>query len=413
MTDNIYFISLLCFIFLGSINTDAQRFPSSDNHIVFIEYPGFEDQHSTWNDIGYSAFHNMVYVGVTNHHDKIALYEYDVGQDQMSNRGFIDEMANLREFQWQGKIHSKIVEGADGVMYFSTDGGESREEYLMNNPHGYAGGYFMSYDPSTKQLSNLGMGLQYESIKDIDVDPGTGTIYGVTYPQAHFLVYNPEKNRLRDLGRLASAHVPRVIFTDRWGNCYYVDWRQRLVKYEMDSDKLVFAEKSLPAFAGTPGSAIVTGITAYAKDRQKGIIYLVTYGAKIVAFIPQKEGIGSVQDLGGVYDLPEVDRWKPYVPNLACGANGRLYYIIGGHGNFVKKDKTVMIEFDPTSGHKSIVYEFPVSTMVEATGSDVTDRDGNIYFAGRRMVSGESQGNEEAVNSRPFMIKFNPERPVK
>ena len=132
-----------------------------------------------------------------------------------------------------------------------------------------------------------------------------------------------------------------------------------------------------------------------------------------MAFYPQEEGIGAFEDLGGVYDLSEGTQWKPYVPNLVCGANGKLYYIIGGHGNFVKKDKTIMVEFDPISDKKTIVYEFPVETMVEATGSDVIDKYGNIYFAGRRMVSVEKQGNEEAVNSQPFLIKFNPIRPVK
>ena len=132
-----------------------------------------------------------------------------------------------------------------------------------------------------------------------------------------------------------------------------------------------------------------------------------------MAFHPQKEGIGSCQDLGGVYDLLEGGQWKPYVPNLGLGANGSLYYVIGGHGNFVKKDKTLMVEFDLESGKKNIIYEFPVNTMVEATGSDVTDKEGNIYFAGRRMVSEEKEGNEESVESQPFMIKFNPDRPVK
>ena len=406
-------LSLMCCLLLGSNDMIAQDEKITSNNIIFIDYPGFPDQHSTWNDIGYSTVHNKVYIGVTNHHDNIAIYEYDVDNDAMFNKGFIAEKVHLREFQWQGKIHSKIVEGANGVMYFATDGGESREEYLMNNPQGYAGGYFMSYDPANDKLSNLGVGLQYESIKDVDVDPKTGAIYGVTYPQAHFIVYNPAENKMRDLGRLASPHVPRVIFTDQWGNCYYVDWRQRLVKYETSLDKLVFAEKSLPAFPGTPGSAIVTGITAYTKDHQNGIVYLITYGAKIVAFHPQEKGIGKYEDLGGVFDLPDGEQWKPYVPNLVLGANGKLYYIIGGHGNFVKKDKTIMVEFDPESGKRKIVFEFPVNTMVEATGSDVIDKNGNIYFAGRRMVREEKKGNEEAVNSKPFMIKFNPERPVK
>lgn len=410
---NSYALLLICCLFLGSIDILAQGGNITNKNIEFIDYPGFPDQHTTWNDIGYSAFHNKVYVGVTNHRDNIAIYEYDIEKNNMSNKGFIPEMANLREFQWQGKIHSKFVEGANGVMYFSTDGGESREEYLMNNPQGYAGGYFMSWDPRKDKLNNLGVALQYESIKDVDVDPKTGTIYGVTYPQAHFMVYKPDENKLRDLGRLASAHVPRVMFTDKWGNCYYVDWRQRLVKYEVSSDRLVFAKESLPAFPGTPGSAIVTGITAYAKDHQKGIIYFVTYGAKIVAFHPQKEGIGKYEDLGGVFDIRDGEQWKPYVPNLGHGANDKLYYVIGGHGNFVKKDLTVMIEFDPESGQKNIIYEFPVNTMVEATGSDVIDKEGNIYFAGRRMVSDKKEGNEESVISKPFMIKFNPETPVK
>ncbi len=35
-------------------------------------------------------------------------------------------------------------------MYFTTDGGESREEYFMNHPDGYSGGFFMKWNPGTK-----------------------------------------------------------------------------------------------------------------------------------------------------------------------------------------------------------------------------------------------------------------------
>lgn len=391
----------------------AQGESITDKNIEFIKYPGFADQHSTWNDIGYSSLHNKVIIGVTNHKDKIAIYDYDVDSKVMSNKGFISDMANLRRFQWQGKIHSKIMEGADGIMYFSTDGGEVREEYLMNNPQGYAGGFFMSWDPKENKLTNLGMGLQYESIKDIDLAPNAGLIYAISYPQAHLLVYNLKQNKLKDMGRLASTHVPRVLFTDQWENCYYVDWRQRLVKYELESDKLVFAEEALPAFQDTPGEVIVTGVTAYAKDQQKGIIYLVTYGAKIVAFYPQEKGVGRFVDLGGVYDLEDGDLWKPYVPNLGIGENGKLYYIIGGHGNFVKEDKTVMIEFDPEIGTKRILYEFPIVEIGEATGSDVRDKEGNIYFAGRLTDNKTVDANQEFDYSKPFMIRFNPEKAVK
>ena len=111
----------------------------NEKNLRFVDYPDFPDAHSTWGSIGYSSTHGKVFIGVTNHRDREGLYEYDVRTKTMRLCGFIDELGNLRDFQWQGKIHSKIVEGPDGAMYFSTDGGESREEYLMNHPRGMEG----------------------------------------------------------------------------------------------------------------------------------------------------------------------------------------------------------------------------------------------------------------------------------
>jgi hypothetical protein len=384
----------------------AQNPSSSDKNIAFIEYPDFPEAHSTWGSIGYNKAANTVHIGVTNHRNNVALYTFDPAMNTMKKNGFIREMANLRDYQWQGKIHSKIVASPDGSIYFSTDGGESREEYLMEHPQGYAGGFFMKWEPKTGDLKNLGIGMQYESIKDIDIDPESGLLYGVSYPQAHFLVYDPAKNHLRDMGRLASSHVPRVLFTDWWGNCYYVDWRQRLVKYQKDRDTLLFAHESLPAFPGTPGSKIITGVTAYAKDEAKGIIYLITYGAKLIAFHPEKDGIGKVEDLGGVINTDKVEPWRPYVPNLNISENGKLYYIIGGHGNYVLKDKTVLVEYDPATKKKTILREYPTTSMTEATGSDIRDKEGNMYFAGRRNTS-------SGDSSSPFLIKFNPEKDIR
>jgi len=384
----------------------------TEKNICFIQYPDFPGAGSTWGDIGYNQVYNTVYIGATNHIDSVGLFEYNIFRDKMKLKGFIGDLAHLRAFQWQGKVHSKIIADSDGNMYFSTDGGDMRQLDFMNGPHGYAGGYFMKWDPSEERLTNLGMGLQYESLKDIDIDRETGVIYAVTFPQVHFIVYNTKTNKLQDLGRLGSAHVPRVLFTDRWGNCYYVDWRQRLVKYEKSVNKLVFSRESLPAFEGTPGIHIITGITAYARNRDESIIYLVTYGGKLLAFHPQETGIGKVDDLGGVFDADGKEKWNYYVPNLNLGNNGKLYYFIGGHGNFAIKNKTVLIEFDPQSQEKRIIFTYPTDTLAEVTGSDVKDGDGNLYFAGRKEIV-DSSANNSGENSKAFMIKFNPGKEVK
>ncbi len=391
----------------------AQTAGITERNLRFIEYPGFPDAHSTWGSIGYSTVHRKVFIGVTNHADRVGLFEYDTSTEKMRLCGFVPELANLREYQWQGKVHSQIVEGPGGAMYFATDGGASREEYLMEHPHGYSGGFFMKWDPAGARLTNLGIGLQYESIKDLAVDRSTGVICAVSYPQVHFLVYDPAKNQLRDLGRLGSDHVPRVIFSDWWGNVYYVDWRQRVVKYEPKSGRLLFAREALPSFPGTPGDYIVTGVTAYAVNKPAGIIYLITYGAKMLAFHPTAEGIGDVEDLGGIFDGSSRPPWNYYCPNLALGSSGMLYYFLGGHGMYAGQGENILLmEFDPQTRQKRIALTFPLSVISEVTGSDVRDDSGNLYFAGR-CEDRRAERKGESGASRPFMILFNPGRSLR
>lgn len=404
-------IMMLITIFISYWGGEAygQEGVVNNNNPQFIKYPGFPEGESTWDDIGYDAKYNTVYIAVTNHRNKQGLYAYNVSERKIELEGFIDKLANLRDYQWQGKVHTKIKAAPDGNIYFGTDGGEDRQLYLMDGPHGYGGGFFMKWDPIKKKLTNLGMGLKYESLKDIDFDPFTGNIYAITFPQVHFLIYNQRKNNLKDLGRLGSGHVPRVMFTDRWGNCYYVDWRQRLVKYDKKLGELLFDKESLPAFPGTPGECIITGITAYAKDKKNDIIYLTTYGGKLVAFYPQKEGIGKVEDLGGVVDKKDlgvgIPFWHAYTPDLAMGNNGRLYYLVGSEGRYAEKDKVLFVEFDPKTEEKRILFKYPTTVIGYVSGSNTTDNQGNIYFSGFRTVELDGQSTDV-----PFLFKFNPEK---
>ncbi len=382
----------------------------SKKNLRFLDYPDFPDAHSTWSSIGYNKKYKKVFIGVTNHRDKVGLFEYDVNAEKIRLCGFLPGLTNLREYQWQGKVHSEIIEGPDGNMYFATDGGESREEFLMNHPHGYSGGFFFRWEPELERLTIIGRGMQYESIKDMTLDRINGLIMGISYPQVHLLLYDYRKNDLRDMGRVGSDHVPRVLWNDWWGNMYYNDWRQRMIKYEHETGKLLFCSDSLPAFDGTPGGRIITGVTAYAMDQANGVIYLVTYGAKVLAFRPSKLGFGSVEDLGGVFDSDTREPFNYYCPNLALGDNGMLYYFIGGHGSYAEgKDQNVLMEFDPSTRQKRIVLRFPLKDINEVTGAGVKDEKGNMYFCGRKSdPHAEAMGESGA--SRPFLLIFNPER---
>lgn len=402
----------VAFLWLVSALAARAGDPSVEKHLLFLDYPGFPEAHSSWGSIGYSTRYDKVFVGVTNHRDKIGLYEYGVKARELKLLGFVADMANLRTEQWQGKIHSYLVEGPDGNMYFSTDGGEDRQELLMDHPHGYWGGSFFRWEPATGRLTNLGKGLPYDSIKNVAVDEVTGLLYGISYPQAHLLVYDPPRNALEDLGRMTSGYVPRVVFTDWWGNAYYVDWRQRLVKYEREGGKLLFARNPLPSFLGTPGFFVMTGITAVARDREAGIIYLMTYASRLFAFRPTRQGIGDVEDLGPIYEGAKAP-WDYWCRNLARGRNGKLYYFVGGHGRYTEHgDKVVMMEFDPRTRAKRQLHMFTFDRLLEVPGSGVTDKVGNIYFAARR-ADPKAVAAGDSGSSVPFLMIFNPEKALR
>ena len=101
---------VLCIAFLvGAIVAWGQDILISDKNIRFIEYTGFPEGSSAWDDIGYNPIENGVYVGITNHRDKVALYVYSPEKDDMQFKGFISDLSYLRPFQWQAKIHTKFV----------------------------------------------------------------------------------------------------------------------------------------------------------------------------------------------------------------------------------------------------------------------------------------------------------------
>jgi len=58
------------------------------------------------------------------------------------------------------------------------------------------------------------------------------------------------------------------------------------------------------------------------------------------------------------------------------------------------------------------VNNYDIDIINEATGSDIKDKEGNLYFAGRKRATSSATTASEDGQSRPFMIKFNPEKEV-
>jgi hypothetical protein len=73
------------------------------------------------------------------------------------------------------------------------------------------------------------------------------------------------------------------------------------------------------------------------------------------------------------------------------------------------------MEFDPETKTHVKLFGFETTAIAEVTGSDVIDKDGNIYFAARKEIPLSSalsvgEGGGKGTISKPFMLIFNPEK---
>jgi hypothetical protein len=140
------------------------------------------------------------------------------------------------------------------------------------------------------------------------------------------------------------------------------------------------------------------------------IIYFTVFGGRFFALHPKKEGIGRVVDLGGAVPKNVVDlgksMWNAYTPDLAFGKNGKLYYFVGSEGYSVTKGRELFMEYDPSTGKKQVIFEFPWSKVALVSGSNTTDKEGNMYFLVATGV------NKQTHKRSPYLFKFNPEKSV-
>jgi hypothetical protein len=383
----------------------------------FVEYPDFPKANSSWASIGYSEATNKVVVGVTDHIADVRLFEWDCAKKKIS-LGLQITKANIQWWQWQGKIHSQIIENKkDGWMYFATDGGEGREEFYMDHPYGYVGGFYMKYNPKTAEILNLGHGRRYESIKEIGLDQVRQKVYGITYPSTHFLIKDLNTGVVVDKGSLNKAHVGRTAFTDDWGNAYYMDMRGVLIKYQADADSFIWGDAPIACDdtvkgIGTPRRS---GLRAWARYKKTNEYFFLTAWGRLLRLFVQEKGIGKIEDFGYLYDPTDSISLSSIMnvnsPNMAYHPNGKIYIMAGGHGSYLKKFTSILIEIDPKTKNKMLVHEFNTDDVSESTGMQVVDKYGNVYFASRKdQPQGEVMGESGA--SRAVLMIFNPDKEI-
>ena len=165
-------------------------------------------------------------------------------------------------------VNHCLAEGADGAIYIGTGrnmfapleltkdfpvGVEAIEKQLWKDIKGqydgYGGGHIYRYDPRTGDverytnddpcpLEDLGIPVKGNGIYAMELSPDKTKIYGISYPDAHFFIFDITTGKTRDLGDIMThkvfggprAHLahrtPRGVRGQPHGYCLYLR-RQR------------------------------------------------------------------------------------------------------------------------------------------------------------------------------------------
>src|ERR1035437_727994 len=137
----------------------------------------------------------------------------------------INKVRHLGKIPGQESVHHSIVEDKDGYIYLGTGknmfeeisiskGGIGTEglidkslwEDIKNHFISYPGGHLYKYNPRSEnqkvklpemscEPEDLGIPLAHNSIYALTINPAGNEIYGITYPDGHFFIYNIEMKK--------------------------------------------------------------------------------------------------------------------------------------------------------------------------------------------------------------------------
>ena len=247
------------------------------------------------------------------------------------DRPLMDKVVSLRDLSGedrsgintQGKIHAKILVGADGRVWFASKQAhevfDTRPEY-GDDRDGFPGGHLCYFDPKTGFARSMGIPVKQEGLMGGAIDDARGRLYYRSEPKNHFLVYDLKANRWRDRGNV-----------------------------------------------GAMGRYMAMG--------PDGVVYTVGRDGYLCRYDPATDYVEDVRiEVAG-----EGGYVPPYV--IAMGPNGKLYGLAGGHGSVMEfdTDKVRAGPF-PTVTMRNVAPAAPAGLSADDVHAGVFGHDGRLYF---------------------------------
>ena len=271
----------------------------------------------------------------------------------------INKVRHLGKIPMQAGIYHSLVEDKDGNIYIGT--GKSMFEDVSLSKWGegddkldvtlwkdikkhfndYPGGHLYRYNPALSnehvklvnencEVEDLGIPLANNSIYALTISPKGDEIYGLTYPDGHFFVYNILLKKFNDVGEIDPQKVyhgperqwrtlPRALICDDSGRVFTSGTNGLLKYFDPKISKFVSTNIEIPGdYYYMQRFLDYTSVEYFAKD-PNGLIYGGTTDGYLFSFDPHKM---QLNNLGKV-------RASRRLRCLTVGKDGKVYLMAG------------------------------------------------------------------------------------
>jgi len=290
----------------------------------------------------------------------------------------INKVRHLGKIRGQEAIHHALVEDRDGFIYLGT--GKSPFAQVPISPGGigkefidvtlwrdirkyfedYPGGHLYLYDPTQSNdkvklpemecdLSDLGIPVPNNSIYALTTSPEKDRIYGLSYPDGHFFIYDITGKQFKDLGEIDSRLVfhgperhwrslPRALVCDDSGKVYTTGTNGNIVYYDPGSGEIIHTDLRIPQDVYPAQSDYSYAVAECFATAADGTIYGGSSDGYLFSFNPKKLELLNLGKL----------RSERRIRAITVGKNAKVYIMAGERAS---TKPCQLYRYDPQRGN--------------------------------------------------------------
>lgn len=350
-----------------------------------------------------------------------AFFQYFPKEQKVQKLFSMDEHIQVADGSLpQGKVHTPIYEGPDGLLYSGT-----HFAYPYGNPQPveYEGGHLASYNPKDHTVEDLGIPSAKEGLLTIIMDKQSKFIYMLTAPAFEFIAYDITKNKFHNVGRVTKeGSICRTLTLDDQGNVYGSYESNKIFKFNKEKFTLQYLKTTLPESKraieewGGKSRGGVNNIgrniwrSALWNDVTKSLYGIHSGTSNLFAFKPGTETITELAFMGADNDQDRLESIYPTL-SLAQYKNTLFYVPASGFFDYARSEKikdyshliSYSIENNKKIDHGIIVDD--QGRRVYGVAGSVMDTDGKYYLLGSVEVREDEEYNEQnKLQGKPFHL---------